>query len=92
MHVVWPSEEKKVEEMEEGKVVYYIDEGRIYSGQVTDVEKSGEEFVFSIDSYGDCSGQHRISSAQIGITVFLSKEEAESAVGGEQESYREEST
>ena len=40
MHVVWPSEEKKVEEMEEGKVVYYIDEGRIYSVHFTDIKKT----------------------------------------------------
>lgn len=66
--------------MDEGRVVYYIEEGRIYSGQVINIENADPGFIFSIDSYGDCSGQHRIASSQIGINVFLSKEEAERAV------------
>lgn len=62
--------------MEEGNVVFYIDNGNIYSGKVMDMEYAKADFTFSIDSYGDCSGQFRISSDQIGRTVFLNKEDA----------------
>lgn len=62
--------------MEEGNVVFYIDNGNVYSGKVTDMEYAKSDFTFSIDSYGDCSGQFRISSDQIGRTVFLNKEDA----------------
>lgn len=62
--------------MEEGNVVFYIDNGNVYSGRVMDMEYAKSDFTFSIDSYGDCSGQFRISSDQIGRTVFLNKEEA----------------
>lgn len=65
--------------MEEGSIVFYIEHGQVYSGKVTDVEYLNSGFLFSIDSYGDCSGQHRIASAQIGNTVFFQKEEAEVA-------------
>lgn len=66
--------------MKEGNVVFYIDNGNVYSGKIVDMEyarsNAGSDFTFSIDSYGDCSGQFRISSDQIGRTVFLSKEDA----------------
>lgn len=62
--------------MEEGNVVFYVDNGNVYSGKVTEVEPAKPGFTFGIDSYGDCSGQYRISSDQIGRTVFLSKEDA----------------
>lgn len=71
--------------MQEGTIVFYIDNGHIYSGRIMDVECSRADFTFSIDSYGDCSGQFRISSGQIGRTVFLDKEDAVKAVqAGEQ--------
>lgn len=62
--------------MQEGTIVFYIDNGNIYSGKVIDIEYTKSDFTFSIDSYGDCSGQFRISSDQIGRTVFLNKEDA----------------
>lgn len=62
--------------MEEGNVVFYIDNGNVYSGRVMDMEYAKSDFTFSIDSYGDCSGQFRISSDQIGRTVFTNKEDA----------------
>lgn len=65
--------------MEEGSIIFYIEDGQVYSGKVTDVEYLNSGFLFSIDSYGDCSGQHRIASAQIGKTVFFQEEEAEAA-------------
>lgn len=67
-------------EMEEGSVVFYTEDGQIYSGRVTDIEYANIGFSFSIDSYGDCSGQHRIQSSQIGKTVFFSEEDARDAV------------
>lgn len=66
--------------MQEGIIVFYIDNGNIYSGKVTDIEYSKSDFTFSIDSYGDCSGQFRISSDQIGRTVFVNKEDAVKAI------------
>lgn len=66
--------------MEEGSIVFYLDNGHIYSGRAVDIEYSNPGFTFSIDSYGDCSGQYRIASSQIGRTVFLSEEDAEEAV------------
>lgn len=66
--------------MEEGSMVFYMDNGNIYSGRAVDIEYSNTGFMFSIDSYGDCSGQYRIASSQIGRTVFLSEEEAVEAI------------
>ncbi len=65
--------------MEEGNIVFYVDNGNVYSGKVTEVTYTKPGFTFGIDSYGDCSGQYRISSDQIGRTVFLNKEDAAEA-------------
>ena len=62
--------------MEEGNVVFYVDNGNVYSGKVTEIANTKPGFTFGIDSYGDCSGQYRISSDQIGRTVVLNKEDA----------------
>lgn len=67
--------------MEEGCVVFYTDGGQVYSGKAVDIEYENTGFTFSIDSYGGCSGQHRISSSQIGRTVFFSEEDAMQAAG-----------
>lgn len=69
--------------IKEGTEVYYLEEGGIYSGKVIDTapEGNGEEFTFSIDSYGACEGQYVISSSQIGKTVFLTEEEAQKQLG-----------
>lgn len=65
--------------MEEGSVVFYIDNGNVYSGRVVDIEYANIGFTFSIDSYGTCSGQHRISSSQIGRSVFFNETDAAEA-------------
>lgn len=63
--------------LEEGMTVYYIEDFEVFSGQVIDVENSADGGVeFSIDSYGACEGHYRISSGQLGKTVFLSEEDA----------------
>ena len=63
--------------LEEGMTVYYIEDFEVFSGQVIDVENSTDGGVeFSIDSYGACEGHYRISSGQLGKTVFLSEEDA----------------
>lgn len=64
-------------ELQEGMTVFYIEDSDVYFGQVIDVEempRGGGEF--SDNSYGVCEGHYRISSAQIGKTVFLSEEQA----------------
>ena len=38
--------------IEEGTVVYYLDEDLVHSGRVTDVTPVSGGFTFSIDSYG----------------------------------------
>lgn len=63
--------------MEEGKEVFYTEDGNVYSGKIIDVEDRGNTFLFSIDSYGACEGHYRISSVQIGRSVFYTREEAE---------------
>lgn len=69
--------------IKEGTEVYYIEEGSIYSGKVIDAAPSGtgDDFTFSIDSYGACEGQYVIASSQIGKTVFFAEEEAEKQLG-----------
>lgn len=66
--------------MEEGQVVYYIADGMVHSGKITDIEYAGIGMTFSIDSYGSCEGNHRIASSQIGKTVFEKEEDANSAI------------
>lgn len=68
------------EGMEEGTILFYIDEDEVYCGKAMEVEAAGTGFLFSIDSYGDCAGQYRISSSQIGKTVFFNEEDAIEAV------------
>lgn len=63
--------------IKQGDSVFYVEDSEIYSGRVTNIEETGDgAFEFSIDSYGTCEGHYRISSGQIGKTVFLSEEEA----------------
>lgn len=57
--------------IEEGTVVYYLDEDLVHSGRVTDVTPVSGGFTFSIDSYGACEGPYVIASGQIGKTVFF---------------------
>ena len=42
--------------IEEGTVVYYLDEDAVHSGRVIDVTPENGGFTFSIDSYGACEG------------------------------------
>lgn len=67
--------------IEEGTVVYYLDEDAVHSGRVIDVITENGGFTFSIDSYGACEGPYVIASGQIGKTVFFSKKEAEDRLG-----------
>lgn len=69
--------------MEEGQVVYYIEDGTVHSGRVTDIEYANIGMTFSIDSYGSCEGQHRIASSQIGKMVFRNEEDANNAIKGQ---------
>ena len=62
--------------IEEGTVVYYLDEDLVHSGRVTDVTPVSGGFTFSIDSYGACEGPYVIASGQIGKTVFFTEKEA----------------
>lgn len=62
--------------LENGSQVYYIEGSEIYSGFVIDMVKTDGGFTFSIDSYGGCEGNYVISSGQIGLTVFMTLEEA----------------
>ena len=52
--------------IEEGTVVYYLDEDAVHSGRVIDVTPENGGFTFSIDSYGACEGPYVIASGQIG--------------------------
>lgn len=63
--------------LKEGMTVYYVEGSDVFSGQVTDVEElPGGGYEFSINSYGACEGQYRISSGQVGKTVFMTEEQA----------------
>lgn len=74
------SERSRVTEMEEGQKVYYIEDGTVYSGKITDIEYANIGMTFSIDSYGGCEGNYRIASSQLGKTVFDNEEAAEKAL------------
>lgn len=64
-------------ELQDGMTVFYIEDSEVFTGKVIDVEEMpGGRFEFSISSYGACEGHYRISSGQIGKTVFLSEEQA----------------
>lgn len=69
--------------MEEGMLVFYIDDSHVYSGRVTDVEREENRYTFSIDSYGCCEGPYRIASGAVGKTVFFSEEDAQAAIDSE---------
>ena len=52
--------------------------GFVESGHVIDLEKKPYGYIFRLDSYGGCEGQYTIDESQIGISVFLTEEEAKS--------------
>lgn len=75
--------------LKEGMEIYYCADvnqklgtadANVYSGKVTEMKENGNDYTFEIDSFGSCEGRYRISSGMIGKSVFLSKEEAESAI------------
>lgn len=66
--------------IQEGAKVYYIADEQMYSGIVIDKENTTCGFRFSIDSYGGCEGNFKITSDQIGISVFTKKEDALKAI------------
>lgn len=72
---------RRIHMIEEGTVVYYLDEDAVHSGRVIDVTPENGGFTFSIDSYGACEGPYVIASGQIGKTVFFSEKEAEDRLG-----------
>lgn len=63
--------------MIEGQIIYYIEEGHIYSGKAIHLQNREDGFTFQIEGYGACEGPWLISSEQVGRTVFLSEEEAQ---------------
>ena len=67
--------------IEEGTVVYYLDEDAVHSGRVIDVTPENGGFTFSIDSYGACEGPYVIASGHNVKSVFLSDNEAEDRLG-----------
>lgn len=69
--------------LKEGQIVYYLIGSRVEKGHVMDVEKkvNGNGYTFSIDSFGGCEGQYVIDSSEIGLSVFLSEEEADAHWG-----------
>lgn len=59
-------------ELQDGMTVFYIEDSEVFTGKVIDVEEMpGGRFEFSISSYGAYEGHYRISSGQIGKTVFF---------------------
>ena len=64
--------------LKEGQKVYYLIGGFVESGHVIDLEKKPYGYIFRLDSYGGCEGQYTIDESQIGISVFLTEEEAKS--------------
>ncbi|EFC95201.1 hypothetical protein CLOSTHATH_06615 [Hungatella hathewayi DSM 13479] len=72
---------RRTDMIEEGTVVYYLDEDLVHSGRVTDVTPVSGGFTFSIDSYGACEGPYVIASGQIGKTVFFTEKEAKDRLG-----------
>lgn len=73
------SEKRVIEvKLKEGQKVYYLIGGFVESGHVIDLEKKPYGYIFRLDSYGGCEGQYTIDESQIGISVFLTEEEAKS--------------
>ncbi len=73
--------------LKEGQIVYYIVGSRIENGHVIDINEKGNGYTFSIDSFGGCEGQYVIDNSEIGLTVFLSEEEADKHWGDERYSF-----
>lgn len=73
--------------LKEGQLVYYIVGSRIENGHVIDINQKGNEYTFSIDSFGGCEGQYVIDHSEIGLRVFLSEEEADKHWGDERFSF-----
>lgn len=63
--------------MKNGQVVYFIEGGHIYSGNVVNMQEKQDGYTFQIESYGACEGPWVISSDQIGKTIFLTDKEAQ---------------
>ena len=59
-----------------GMSAYFIEDGHIYEGAITDIEQENGKVTFQIDTYGTCEGLYRIDEKQIGRTIFLDKEDA----------------
>ena len=68
--------------LKEGQLVYYL-VGSRDQGHVIDIEQkaNGTGFTFRIDSFGGCEGQYVIDSSEIGLSVFLTEEEADAHWG-----------
>lgn len=69
--------------LKEGQLVYYLVGSRVDQGHVIDIEQkaNGTGFTFRIDSFGGCEGQYVIDSSEIGLSVFLTEEEADAHWG-----------
>lgn len=63
--------------LKEGTIVYFLINGYVMSGKVFDINGNIDNYKFSIEGYAGCAGPHVISSSQLHLTVFLSREEAE---------------
>ncbi len=63
-----------------GRLVYYTEDGLVHSGRIMEIEETDDGFDFQIDTYGNCEGQYVISSHQIGRTVFFEEEAARSSI------------
>lgn len=63
--------------MKNGQVVYFIENGHVYSGSIVNMQKQQDGDTFQIENYGACEGLWVISSDQVGRTIFLTEKEAQ---------------
>ena len=59
--------------IKDGMTAYYVEDGMIHSGTVTEVHSGREGIHFSIDTIGACEGLCVFSETAVGSTVFLTK-------------------
>ena len=62
--------------IKDGLTAYYVEDGMIHSGTVTEVHSGREGIHFSIDTIGACEGLCVFSETAVGSTVFFDEEEA----------------
>ena len=62
--------------IKDGMTAYYVENGVIHSGTVTEVHSGQDGTHFSIDTIGACEGLCVFSETAVGSSVFFDEEQA----------------